>query len=208
MPRHNEIVAGVDVGGSSKGFHAVALRNGLVVDKLHSRRATAIRDWCISIGTAAIGVDAPCRPSISGRGRSAERSLTTEGIFSFSTPTRDTAKAEAFYEWMIRGWELFEIIEPNFPLFTGIPLKEPTCFETFPHAIACAFAGKVVSAKKKNAVRRSLLREVGIDDEALSNIDEVDAALCALAALHLIDGTFKTYGNSRDGLIVVPVRRV
>jgi predicted nuclease with RNAse H fold len=208
MPCHDKIVVGVDVGGSAKGFHAVALRNEAIYEKVHTRSAIEVRDWCLSLGAIAVGVDAPCRASVTGRGRSAERSLAAKRIFSFSTPTREAAGAKAFYEWMIRGWELFEVLERSFPLFAGVLINEPLCFETFPHAVACAIAGDVVSAKKKNIVRRTLLRGTGIDDGKLSNIDEVDAALCALAASHLISGKFKTYGSSVDGLIVVPAHHL
>jgi hypothetical protein len=38
----------------------------------------------------------------------------------------------------------------------------------------------------------------------LSNIDLVDAALCALAAQALLAGRFQTYGDAREGFIVVP----
>ena len=38
----------------------------------------------------------------------------------------------------------------------------------------------------------------------LTNIDMVDAALCALTAQHLLNRTFKTYGDAAEGFIVVP----
>ncbi len=38
----------------------------------------------------------------------------------------------------------------------------------------------------------------------LTNIDTVDAALCALTALYFLNGSIKTYGDDVEGFIVVP----
>jgi predicted RNase H-like nuclease len=78
------------------------------------------------------------------------------------------------------------------------------CFETFPHAVACALAGKKLSARDKRVDRRRLLGGAGIATDSLTNIDEVDAALCALTAHHFLAGTFKAYGDDVEGYIVVP----
>ncbi len=48
----------------------------------------------------------------------------------------------------------------------------------------------------------------GIDISALTNMDLVDAALCALTAQHLVAGSIKTYGDITDGFIVVPADRL
>ena len=77
-------------------------------------------------------------------------------------------------------------------------------FETFPQAVACALAGKVVSAKQKSTVRRALLREAGFDTTPFTNIDTIDAALCALTAQFLLKNTFKSYGEAVEGFIVAP----
>ena len=70
------------------------------------------------------------------------------------------------------------------------------CFETFPHAIVCAFAGKVVPAKPKKSERRKALRGRGYDDSPLSNIDSIDAALCAVTAEEFHKGrTISTAGK-------------
>jgi hypothetical protein len=39
---------------------------------------------------------------------------------------------------------------------------------------------------------------------ALTNIDYVDAALCALSARAVLLGKFDVYGNAFDGVIVTP----
>jgi predicted nuclease with RNAse H fold len=205
------IVAGIDVGGPKKGFHAVALRDGCYHVQFSSRNASDIADWCRETGAYAVGVDAPCRWSPIGRARPAERELMADGIWCFSTPTQETAAAHPknHFGWMLNGAELFCLLEEYYPLFEGtvVPIGNRVCFETFPQAIACALAGTLVSAKQKATIRRKLLVKAGVDMQPLTNIDSVDAALCAVTAHHLLTGTIKTYGDAETGLIVVPQLR-
>ena len=202
------IIAGVDVGGSRKGFHAVAFRDGKYLDQFTSLQTAEIAAWCRRIGAHLIGVDAPCRWSATGRARPAERELMKEKIWCFSTPSREAAEAHAkdHFRWMLNGAKLFEDLETSHALFDGNPrpMACPVCFETFPQAIACALAGTIVSAKKKGNVRLDLLKRAGVDTSKLTNIDQLDAALCALTAHHFALGRFKTYGEALTGLIVVP----
>jgi predicted nuclease with RNAse H fold len=202
------IVAGIDVGGPRKGFHAVALRGGAYLDKLADTDARRIAGWCRERGARIIGVDAPCCWSANGRTRPAERSLAAEGIHCFATPSAGVAAAKAFYRWMFNGAELFSHIEQSHPLYAGgaVPDRETACFETFPQAVACALAGRIVQAGRKRTIRRELLREAGVETGPLTNIDTVDAALCALAAHRLAIGRVKLYGDPGSGLIVIPER--
>jgi predicted nuclease with RNAse H fold len=205
VPSRATVVVGIDVGGPRKGFHAVALREGSYLDTFASRDARDLAAWCIQVGARAVAIDAPCRWSRTGRARPAERALAAEGIHAFATPSLEAAEGRAFYRWMHNGAALYEVIEPHFPLFNGgNAASGPICCETFPQAVACALAGKVVSARHKTTVRRELLREAGIATQPLSNIDVVDAALCALAAQALLAGRFQTYGDAGEGFIVVP----
>ena len=106
---------------------------------------------------------------------------------------------------MRNGAALYAAMERDFRLFDGDnAVSGPVCCETFPQAVACALAGKVVSARRTATVRRELLREAGIAMQPLSNIDVVDAALCALAAQALLAGRFQTYGDAGEGFIVAP----
>lgn len=162
-------------------------------------------DWCLQVGAHVIGIDAPCRWSSTGRARNAERDLAHARIFAFATPSRERAEGHAFYRWMLNGAQLFNLIEQHYPLFDGsIKVSGPVCFETFPQAAACALAGEIVSAKQKGTVRRKLLHQAGIDTAELSNIDVVDAALCALTAHNVQMGSFKSYGDAKEGFILVP----
>jgi predicted nuclease with RNAse H fold len=107
---------------------------------------------------------------------------------------------------MLAGAELYSLLEPDYALYDG-HLKSSqglVCFETFPQAIACSIAGQIVSAKRKCSVRRQLLREVGLDVSAFTNIDTVDAALCAWAAQEFVQGAAVALGEPETGYIVVP----
>lgn len=199
------VVIGIDVGGSKKGFHAVALREGAYFDRTESCSAQHVSDWCASLDARVVAVDAPCRWRLGDRARHCERDLAASRISCFSTPTRERAETSAFYEWMLNGAALYQLLEQRFPLAKVANNSDSSvCIETFPYAVACALAGKLVSTKRKRAVRLEILNMVGLDTTALTNIDYIDAALCAVAALHWQRGTHKTYGQADDGFIVVP----
>jgi predicted nuclease with RNAse H fold len=199
------IVVGIDVGGPKKGFHAVAFQDGQYREKLSTLIAEESADWCRRLKASVIGIDAPCRWSLTGRARPCERALAAEGLHTFATPSQTKGEAHPFYRWMVKGTDLYRCLEPSYPLFNGQwQPSSPVCFETFPHAVACALARKTLSAKQKRADRSRLLREAGVSIDSLTNIDQVDAAICALAAHHLLAGTFKAYGDAAEGIIVVP----
>jgi predicted nuclease with RNAse H fold len=204
MQANGSVVIGVDVGGTSKGFHAVALQDGCIFDRMQSCVPSEISLWCRAHKATAIGVDAPCRWSSSGRARPAERALALEKISAFATPSHDVARRKPFYRWMLNGAELYRLLERDFPLFRGGPRRSAICFETFPQAVACALAGQVISARQKCMRRRAVLERAGIDTATLRNIDYVDAALCAVAAHYVNAGSFKSYGDVASGLIFVP----
>jgi predicted nuclease with RNAse H fold len=204
------IVVGVDVGGTRKGFHAVCLRGLTYIDQFASIEADAITAWCQEKGAHIVGIDAPCRWSTDDRARPAERELMKGKIWCFSSPTRSTALAHPKdnFRWMLNGELLFAQLTKTHSLFqnTTKPLKDPVCFETFPQAIACALAGEIVSAKTKRTTRRDILARAGIDIRPLTNIDKIDAALCALAAQRLSIGDYQAYGDIPTGHIIVPRR--
>jgi predicted nuclease with RNAse H fold len=202
------VVAGVDVGGTRKGFHAVALRGLSYLDQFASIDANEVATWCRQIGAQIVGVDAPCRWSSDDRARPAERELMKKKVWCFSSPTQSTALAHPKdnFRWMLNGESLFSKLAPTHVLFSD-PVRLPQssfCFETFPQAIACSLAGKIVSAKTKRTTRRGILTRAGIDISELTNIDKIDAALCALAAQRLASGDYQTYGERLTGFIVVP----
>jgi predicted nuclease with RNAse H fold len=205
-------VAGIDVGGAAKGFHGVALRDGAVADRHESPTAAETASWCRDIGACVIGIDAPCHWSATGHARAAERELMEQKIWCFSTPSEAAAQAHPgdHFRWMKNGMELFAALASSHTLYRGDArtIVYPAIFETYPHAIACALSGKVVSAKAKHSIRRALLKKAGLDITTLTSIDLIDAALCALTAHRFQLGDFKTYGVYEDGLVVVPCFRI
>ena len=200
-------VIGVDVGGPRKGFHAVAL-TGKVFSKHACSGPAEVAAWCRDVGAVAVGVDAPCGWSASGMARQAERDLRINGerIHCFATPTLKRARQSQadFYGWVFNGMKLYDELRKHYPLFAGDGSVRPLCFETFPQAVACALAGRTVSAKHKATVRRHILSEQGYDHSALKNIDFIDAALCALAAERLLQKTVVHFGHPDEGFIVIP----
>jgi predicted nuclease with RNAse H fold len=213
-PKHSTDAAcittvGIDVGGPRKGFHAVALRNGAYAGDLASCEVQQVADWCRSaVQASVIAIDAPCSWSSDGHARPCERELMQKGIWCFSSPSCQKAHAPhrtGYYDWMLRGEELYQALEVTHPLLSALPLTGNACFETFPHAITWHLRGGNANARAKRSQRRALLAQAGLDPTPFTNIDLVDAALCALTAHHLASGRPCTgYGVASTGLIVVP----
>ena len=199
-------VVGIDVGGARKGYHAVALGQRGFVAKIRSPSPVTIAAWCRDLGAGWIGVDAPCRWRSGDDMRSAERQLIACGIRLYPTPTRARALEVPFFQWMLHGEALFRELEVSHVLFddTMAAAGRRIVFETFPHAISCALAGRMVAAKDKRLLCRMLLESVGICTSDLTSQDELDAALCAWAARSLAEGRFKAYGDRATGHIIVP----
>lgn len=197
---------GIDVGGPNKGYHAVALRGLAISASFQSRDARAVARWCRRQEATVVAVDAPCRWRVPGQpARAAERELAAARISCFSTPTLEQARGHAFYTWMFAGQELYAALGPDYPVYAGDGRRARVAIETFPQAVACAWAGGLVSAKGKLAVRTALLRAAGTEPAPhVTRIDEIDAALCAHAAREFAAGTFKAYGDAAGGYIIVP----
>lgn len=211
------ITVGIDVGGERKGFHAVALMDGRYMTRLPTASIQGLAHWCReTVKAEVIAVDAPCGWSIDGHSRPAERELMSLGIWCFSTPTREVAverrrqhslgKATNHYGWMLRGAELYQALEAEFPVCRELPAAgRKCCFETYPHAITWHLRGGNAAAKQKRNQRRALLEQARIDLSHLTNIDFVDAALCALTAYRVATGSScVSFGEPATGTIIVP----
>jgi predicted nuclease with RNAse H fold len=202
------LVIGIDVGGSSKGFHAVLVRGTAILARRRDRDPAALAAWCSEQAPSVVAVDAPCRwrAPAPAPARSAERALTATGIACYYAPTEARAGSRPFYSWMLPGAALFAALEHRFPLYLGNTSVRPASIETFPQAVACALAGKIVSAKEKRSLRSALLRRAGVGLSGAESMDDVDALLCALAADAFARGAFTAYGDSAGGFIVIPAR--
>jgi predicted nuclease with RNAse H fold len=201
----NNVVVGIDVGGPKKGFHTVALCDGRYLERFATPRFDEAVSWCDRIGARIVAVDAPSRWRTSDCARDAERKLLAAGIRCILTPKREQAERHPFYQWMLQGELLYEALASRYVPFSGrLTQRGKICLETFPHGIACALAERVVSAKEKRRIRREFLQRAGVAIEALTNIDYVDAALCALTADYFGRGRCTAYGKVEGGFIVLP----
>jgi predicted nuclease with RNAse H fold len=205
----SSIVVGIDVGGEKKGFHAVAIANGDYSSHLATKDVQELSRWCReTVQARVIAIDAPCHWSNDGHSRPAERQLMNNGIWCFSTPTREKAIRHRtnHFGWMLQGEKLFRALADGYPICREMPVAgRKCCFETFPHAITWHLRGGNADAVQKRMQRRALLEQAGIDLTELTNIDLIDAALCALTAYHAATGgKCASYGEPKTGLIIVP----
>ena len=207
MSAAKSTVIGIDAGGERKGFHAVALAGGTFAATLASSDPAEIVSWCRQMKAAVVAVDAPCGWSDGAASRLAERCLAIgpNKIHCFATPTRARANKSSFYKWVFNGERLYRQLAKHYVLFDGSRRAGPACFETFPHAVVCALAGRVVPARPKRETRRAALRKLGYDVSSLTNVDFVDAALCAITAAAFARGSYRLFGETNEGFIVVPV---
>ena len=207
------VVVGIDVGGARKGFHAVALGAGAVIDRCRTADPQGLARWCAGLGAALVAVDAPGSWGDGGGARPAELALMQVGIPCFASPSRDQALGHPtnYYGWMLCGEALYGALEAcGYPLADGPPQPdERRCFETFPHAIT-ALAHRALGlgpaqARHKRQQRRQLLERCGVNTAELRGIDWIDAALCALAAQRLAAGApCSVYGAVDSGVLLLP----
>ena len=192
---------GIDVGGERKGFHAVALQGGAFVATLADSDPAVIAGWCRQLKAVVVAVDVPCGWSDGGASRLAERSLAIGGnkISCFATPTRARANRSNFYKWVFNGERLYRQLAKHYLLFDGSRRAGLTGFETFPHAVVCALAGRVVLARPKAETRRNALRQLGYDVSSLSNVDLVDALETQLAASRAAANLLSALGAELTG---------
>jgi len=202
-------VAGIDVGGDRKGCNLVILRGSTVALSIAGAAPESLLAHCLAHDAVAVGIDAPCLWRGEGGARQGEREMARAGVSAFSTPLRADARASTsgFYGWMFNGERVYQALAAAYPLLdTPTYRGERVSFETFPHAITSSLLGRAVaSARLKGVQRRQVLSHFGIDTSLLTSIDAVDAALCALAASHLVQGKSRVFGAASDGYIHVPV---
>lgn len=203
--------AGIDVGGSSKGFHLVGLCDG---DEITSFRASTpdqavekIKQW----STISVAIDAPISWAKDGKSRACERALEVSGIRCFKTPSRNLAGEKPFYDWVKHGLMLYDALRAAGYYSICKPeglRQEKILMETFPHAIATRLQGARPRDLSKVVFRRAVLRCQEVDETALSNIDFVDAALCALIARLFFRGGMNDLdrpGGDHCGMLI-PIR--
>ena len=211
MTRHtSDIALGIDVGGERKGFHAVALNSSRKVVGEPYRLATAaeIGPLIAKLSPAVVAIDAPCQWS-QDKSREAERALARAGIRSFCTPSRARAPQNlTFYGWMFQGEAAFAAATSTHPHFGGGKSVRGHTIEVFPNATTIVLTGQPnPKGISKNQWRRQLLAEQGIAPTQFTNIDHVDAALCAFTGLIALESGFTAYGDTSGGYLIAPSAR-
>ena len=199
-----KITIGIDVGGIKKGFHAVANRDGLYLAQFHSIHPDEVASWVLSHNPSAVAIDAPSMFSLNSGSRKAERELVSNGMRCFYTPTRALAAKSRFYDWVFNGELLYQRL--GLPIFMGEQSQETCAIETFPHAVQMSlWAEDPNPIGNKRSVRESTLAlKANYDTSQLSNIDFIDAALCAVSADYFAHHQFTAYGCKTEGYIVLP----
>src|SRR2546428_10895316 len=108
---------------------------------------------------------------------------------------------------MRAGMRVFGIVEElGFPLYNGGTYRR-RAIEVFPHATATVLAGCLPpEGVRKRAWRRRILAMQGVRTEELTSADLLDAALASLTGLLALGGQHSSFGDPREGMIVLPVR--
>jgi predicted nuclease with RNAse H fold len=197
---------GIDVGGTRKGYDLVLLDDtrGVLQTQRHvslealSGHIDAWRPDVVCIDSPpAWAIDAP---------RQTEAYVLALGLSLYRTPWAEEAKANAFYAWMLSGFEAFTTARgAGYAMYEGGASVLSKTLEVFPHAIASVLHGtRRPPFLRKHLWRREALTAAGVDVAALKGNDQVDAALCALAGLYALEGRFCWAGDPAEGVIVLP----
>lgn len=165
--------AGVDVGGSRKGFHVALLDGGRRVSL--ARAPTVERCVALVRAAAVVGIDAPASWAAPGEGsRACERAFASAGVCGIR-PTPDEATAVArtdrYYEWVERGLELWAALRG-----AGVP-----AVECFPTASWTRWTGRR-GAAGRGTWSSAGLAALGVDGDRARNQDERDAVAAAVTA--------------------------
>ncbi len=182
--------AGVDVGGRRKGFHvAIVSDGGLVAGPERRGRVVEAAAWLRAHGPELVAVDSPRSPAPDGsRSRSCERDLARAVCGIRYTPERALLADNPYYEWILRGFELYELLE-----------QDVRVIECFPTASWTRWFGPRGTTTRAAWSRAALATFELADVPARLNQDGRDAIGAALTARAYDDGLYESFGE-----IVVP----
>ncbi len=195
---------GIDV-GVRKGLDLVLLdEERRIREALRGVTVEELPALAEDLGPDVVAVDAPPAWARSGRSRLTERELRWFGISCFNTPSDARMGEHPFFAWMTVGFEVYRALEDRFPRYRDGSVRG-TAIEVFPHASAVVLAGCLPPrGVAVHAWRRGVLRDHGVDADALRSADQVDAALAALTGLFALERRFSAPGDPLEGRIVVP----
>ena len=200
------ISLGIDV-GVRKGLHLVALDERLKPVFVQSGvRVEKVAAICESIKPDVVMIDSPPDWGLHENQRRAEQELQSRGVHLFATPSDPEKQSKPFYGWMKVGFQVFDAVAPRFPRYSNDAVRDHAV-EIFPYASAVYLAGTLMpKGTSKVRWRRSVLKGEGVDIGTLTNADLVDAGLAALTGLYALRDDFTPFGDSAEGVIVVPRR--
>lgn len=200
---------GIDV-GVAKGLDLVLLDGSRrLVESHRGMGPSRLGRTIAELAPDVVAIDSPPAWARRGRSRVAERELSRLGLRSYAVPTALAASGNGFYDWMRVGIRCFAAAaRAGYPRYRRGPAAG-TALEVFPHASGAALAGRLPApGDRKTTWRRGVLRSRGVDVDALSSPDQIDAALAALTGVFALRGAFSTAGDPDEGVIVVPAARL
>jgi predicted nuclease with RNAse H fold len=189
-----DLWAGVDVGGRRKGFHAAVVgRSSLAGGPKQFPSPQALLEWLGAFSPKVVAVDSPFSPARDGDlSRDGEKLLAMEICGIRYTPDRATLLSSSYYEWILRGFELYSALSSTgWRVIECFPTASWTCWEGARQGqsrSAWSIAG-LASLQLGGLPRRT-------------NQDERDAIAAAVTARDFADGKTTLFGD-----IVVPLAR-
>jgi hypothetical protein len=207
-----------------RGLDVVLLEDRTIKETWSRFGGTNLRDLLGDLAPDAVAIDAPPKPGLgllrdpaeatllpvpprpgthTGR-RVAEYELSRRGIGSHQTHFDETR----LFSWMTAGFEAYEAAAAaGYPAFFGRGTPQRTAMEVFPYASYVALAGCLSPGRRwRLAWRRAIVAEAelsGLPDDA--GIDLLDAACAALTGVRFLQGDGSFTGDTREGVIVLPV---
>lgn len=139
--------------------------------------------------------------------RIAEYELSRRGIGSHQTHYEEAK----LFSWMTAGFETFAAArEGGYPVYLGRGRARRTALEVFPYASYVALSGCLSPGRRwRGAWRRAVLAEAGVAGlPEMAGIDLLDAACAAFTGARFLDGDGSIVGDSREGVIVLPIHRL
>jgi hypothetical protein len=217
------LVLGVDV-SLGRGLDVALVEDSVVklIDRIAG--AEALGRLLEELRPAAVAIDAPPRPGMellrdpreAARltvpprpgthlpRRIAEYELSRRGIGSHATP----ADAGRMFTWMTEGFAVFAKADgAGYAPYFGDGSSHGRALEVFPYASYVALAGCLSPGRRERvAWRRSVLQKQDVRGlEEAGTIDALDAVCAALTGERFLSGGGCWVGDSREGVIVLPV---
>ena len=219
-------ILGVDV-SLGRGLDVVLLEDEVVKESWSRMGPSALTELLWTHRPDAVAIDAPPAVGLGLLRDEAERARLpvppptgkqlARRIAEFELSRRGIGSHQTHYEeaklfsWMTAGFETFKAArEAGYPSYLGKGKARRTALEVFPYASYVSMAGCLSPGRPwRLAWRRAVLAEAGLTglpEDAW--IDLLDAACAAFTGERFLQGEGCFVGDSREGVIVLPVHRL